>query len=308
MPFGIGGGAFGVRAGISTRGIGVGAGPFSAGTSWRGSGSGSGGAGLIAWLIVAAILFFITAWPFLLGTFIAVQLGAWNPSTERLVAGLCFEVVYVAALVGWFFYAREQRTSRAAQEARRTAELAASGVVYETTSWRSTVYRHGNCSVNHKSHDAALGCRKGNAPVGVTDDTTHIVVVDGDTVMGNWKTRDSVRWPAGILAAGFAVAIVVLLADPIRSAAEDASSTACPLQSYASSASATATVPNIVGANAASAEIRLESTGFTSVTLKSANTDYKSVWVASNWTVLSSDPARGCVVSLSRSIMVYVTK
>lgn len=148
MPFGIGGGAFGVRAGISTRGIGVGAGPFSAGTSWRGNGSGSGGAGLIAWLIVAAILFFITAWPFLLGTFIAVQPGAWNPSTERLVTGLCFEVVYVAALVGWFFYAREQRTSRVAQEARRTAELAASGVVYETTSWRSTVYRHGNCSVS----------------------------------------------------------------------------------------------------------------------------------------------------------------
>lgn len=162
MPFGIGGGACGVHGGISTRGIGVGGGPFSAGTSWRGGSSGGsgGGGGLVAWLIAAAIFFFIAAWPFLLGTYIAVRLGAWNPSTERLVTGLCFEVVYVAALVGWTLYMREQRVARAAAEARRTAELVASGVVYETASWRSTVYRHGTCTANHKSHDAALGRRE----------------------------------------------------------------------------------------------------------------------------------------------------
>jgi hypothetical protein len=251
MPFGIGGGAFGLRGGISTRGIGVGAGPFSAGTSWRGrrsGGGGSGGGGLLAWLITAAILFFIAAWPFLLGTFIAVRLGAWNPSTECLVTGLCFEVVYVAALVGWFFHAREQRNARSAAD------------------------RNGSSST------------------------------------ADWKTRDSVRWPATILVAGFAVALVVLLVDPIHSAAEDASSHACPSETLASSTSGTATVPDVVGANAAVAETRLKSTGFTNVNLESANPDYKSVWVASNWTVLSSDPARGCVVSLSRSITVYVTK
>jgi hypothetical protein len=64
VPFGIGGGAFGVRRGISTRGIGVG--PFSAGSSWRGGSSGGGGAGLTAWLFVGAVIFFVTAWPFLL--------------------------------------------------------------------------------------------------------------------------------------------------------------------------------------------------------------------------------------------------
>ena len=36
MPLGIGGGVFGARGGISTRGVGVGVGPLSAGTSWRG--------------------------------------------------------------------------------------------------------------------------------------------------------------------------------------------------------------------------------------------------------------------------------
>jgi beta-lactam-binding protein with PASTA domain len=67
-------------------------------------------------------------------------------------------------------------------------------------------------------------------------------------------------------------------------------------------------VPDVVGANAADAETQLKSTGFVNVNLESANPDYKSVWVASNWTVLSSDPAPGCVVSRSRSITVYVTK
>lgn len=65
MPLGIGGGAFGARGGISTRGVGVGVGPLSAGTSWRGKRS-SGGGGLIAWLFAAAVVFFIAAWPFLL--------------------------------------------------------------------------------------------------------------------------------------------------------------------------------------------------------------------------------------------------
>jgi hypothetical protein len=118
VRLGIGGGAFGVRGGISTRGVGVGVGPFSAGTSWRGGGSGGGG-GLSAWLIVAAIFFFVAAWPYLLGTYIAVQCGAWNPSTERFVVGWCFEVVYIAGLVAWFVKAREKSAQRASEEAQR---------------------------------------------------------------------------------------------------------------------------------------------------------------------------------------------
>lgn len=248
MPFGIGGGLFGVRGGISTRGIGVGVGPFSAGTSWRSrgsSGGGGGGAGMMVWLILAAIVFFIAAWPYLLGTFIAVQCGAWNPSTERIVVGICFEVVHIAALVGWFLHLRERRTAPAAEEALRLA---------------------------------------------------------------SWRNRDAIRWPAAIVAAGFAVALVVSMVDPIHSAAQEASAQTCPMQSPAGSGLGTAMVPGIVGANAADAETRLKSAGFTTVTLESANPHYKSVWVASNWTVLSSDPAPGCTASRSGSITVYVTK
>jgi hypothetical protein len=110
MRLEVGGGAFGVRGGISTRGVGVGVGPFSAGTSWRGGGGGGGG-GLIAWLIAAAVIFFVAAWPYLLGTYIAVRCGAWNPSTERFVVGWCFEVVYIAGLIAAFLAVRNSECS-----------------------------------------------------------------------------------------------------------------------------------------------------------------------------------------------------
>ena len=37
--------------------------------------------------------------------------------------------------------------------------------------------------------------------------------------------------------------------------------------------------------------------GLTNVELSSANPDYKSVWVASNWTVVRTDPTPGCLVN-----------
>ena len=77
MRLGVGGGAFGVRGGISNRGVGVGVGPFSAGSSWR-RGSG-GGIGFIGFAIIAVLLFLIATWPYLLGKLIAVRLGADNP-------------------------------------------------------------------------------------------------------------------------------------------------------------------------------------------------------------------------------------
>jgi hypothetical protein len=61
MRLGIGGRAFGVRGGISTREVGVGVGPLSAGTSWRGrrSPTSGGSNGLIAFIIA------LVATPFL---------------------------------------------------------------------------------------------------------------------------------------------------------------------------------------------------------------------------------------------------
>jgi hypothetical protein len=62
MRLGIGGGAFGVRGGISTRGVGVGVGPLSAGTSWRGrrSRKSGGGNGLIAFIIALVVTPFLS--------------------------------------------------------------------------------------------------------------------------------------------------------------------------------------------------------------------------------------------------------
>lgn len=53
LRLGVGGRAFGVRGGISTRGAGVGAGPLSVGTSWRRRRR----SGLIAFVTVMSFLF-----------------------------------------------------------------------------------------------------------------------------------------------------------------------------------------------------------------------------------------------------------
>jgi hypothetical protein len=158
MRLGVGGGAFGVRGGISTRGVGVGAGPFSAGTSW-GRRRGGGDGGFIGFAIIAVVGVLAVAWPYLLGTFVAVQLGADNPSTARTVVGSIFEVAYIAGLICWFTLTREMRAQKAAEQPQRHAELVASGVVYEARNVSSSVYRHGSCTVNHRSHETAAKCR-----------------------------------------------------------------------------------------------------------------------------------------------------
>lgn len=164
MRLGIGGGAFGFRGGISTRGIGVGFGPVSAGTSWDGRRSRGSGGGGIAWLILAGVVLFLALWPYLLGTFIAVQCGAWNPSTSRFVVGWCFETVYVAVLAAAYVAVRHDRSIKSAEQARRMAQLIASGAVHQTQQGRFTVYRHGTCTVNHRSSDTAERCGKSSVP------------------------------------------------------------------------------------------------------------------------------------------------
>jgi lysylphosphatidylglycerol synthetase-like protein (DUF2156 family) len=178
MRLGIGGRAFGVRGGISTRGVGVGVGPISAGTSWRrgrrrkSSGDGST---TIVFLVAAALVFFAVAWPYFFGTFVAVGFGADNPSTTRTVVGWIFEAFYIICIIGliaYFVLTQEQRAQQAAEQAQRHAqeaaeraqkhrELVASGVVYHAQHGRSLVYRHGTCTMNHRSHETAARCRNG---------------------------------------------------------------------------------------------------------------------------------------------------
>jgi hypothetical protein len=140
MRLGVGGGVFGIRGGISTRGLGVGVGPFSAGTSWRRGGS--GGSGFFAWLIVAMFVILIVAWPYLLGSYIAVQLGAGDPSSTRTVLGWFFQILYIAGLIAWFVLTGEKRAQQVRDEAQRFADLAASGVVYQTQAGRTLAYRY----------------------------------------------------------------------------------------------------------------------------------------------------------------------
>jgi hypothetical protein len=279
---------------------------LSAGTSWRGGRSGGGG-GFLAWLIIAAVLFFLTLWPYLLGTFIAVRCGAWNPSTGRFVVGWCFETVYIAGLVAWFMTARGQRAQRAVQEARRMTALTASGAVYEAAHGRSVVYRHGTCPVNHKSSETAASCTK-SEPAAVVDlDDAH----SGPDVPRTGPPsfhRPAVIWPACILVVGLVVGLLILVADPIHSPAGDAASKACPATTQMGATAATVAVPDIVGQNAGGVEEHLKRLGFTSVELSSANPDYKSVWVASNWTVVSTDPGPGCMIGADHTVVVYVTK
>lgn len=255
MRLGVGGKAFGVRGGISTRGIGVGVGPLSAGTSWRGRGSrrsgGSGGGG--GWLLVLVIGFFALAWPYFLGTYIAVRCGAWNPSTERLVVGWCFEVVYIAAVVALVLTAKAMRVRRlgapmVAEPANKTAASASAPL-----------------------------------PVGSS-------------------FRPVVAWTAAILVVGLGVGMGILAANPIHTAAGDAAGRSCP------TSSGEIKMPDIIGQNAGDVEAQLKGLGFEGAALESANPSYKSVWVASNWTVVSTDPGPGCMVSRGYEATVYVTK
>jgi hypothetical protein len=307
VRLGIGGGAFGVRGGISTRGVGVGVGPFSAGTSWRRRRRSGGSGGFVAWLFVAGLVAFVVAWPYLLGTYVAVQAGAWNPSTGRFVVGWCFEVVYIAGLVGWLLVARGKSAQRSDREARRIAELTASGAVYESRQGRSVVYRHGVCNVDHRSRGAAASCRK-PLPNEQAIPLESPPVSDDSLASTRATYKLACGWASSILVVGLVVGLGVLIADPIHSSAKDASSKPCPMQTSTGGNSANITMPDIVGQNAGGVEVRLKGLGLNTVELSSANPDYKSVWVASNWTVVGTDPAAGCVIGPSTRITVYVTK
>jgi hypothetical protein len=168
VRIGICGGAFGFRGGISTRGIGVGVGPLSVGTSWhhrrrrRSSGGSGSDGGFLVFVVAAVALYLLVAGPYLFGTYVAVGLGAGNPSTARSVVGWIFEILWIAGLLaGGLVWSRRnaeqereqalqqaewdrQAAAEAVEEARLHAELVASSVFYATQQGNTTVYRHGN--------------------------------------------------------------------------------------------------------------------------------------------------------------------
>lgn len=192
-------------------------------------------------------MFFVAAWPYLLGTYIAVQCGAWNPSTTRFVVGWCFEVVYIAGLVAWVLAARKIGGRKAADEARRISELTASGAVYEATIGRSVVYRHGSCTVNHRSFGTAQKCSNTFPSSALEPSPPTPPPARDHQIAGQFGLTPEIVWPAAILAVGLVAGLVILAANPIHSPAQDAASKPCPT---AVSTAAAVTMPQLIGQNA----------------------------------------------------------
>jgi PASTA domain len=67
-------------------------------------------------------------------------------------------------------------------------------------------------------------------------------------------------------------------------------------------------IPQVVGQNAEIVRKRLEGLGLTDVNLSSANPKYSVVVLASNWTVVSIEPAPGTSVNADDPVVVKVTK
>lgn len=53
----------------------------------------------LVWVVVLYLVFVVVAWPYFLGTWLAVQLGADNPSAARSATGWFLEVLWLGGLV-----------------------------------------------------------------------------------------------------------------------------------------------------------------------------------------------------------------
>ena len=63
--------------------------------------SGGGGLGVILAVVIGvAVAYFAVAWPYQLGAWIAVEMGAGLPSTQRSVLAWIFEILYLGVLAG----------------------------------------------------------------------------------------------------------------------------------------------------------------------------------------------------------------
>ena len=62
--------------------------------------SAGGAPGVIGLIIAVALAYYAVTWPYHLGTWVAVEMGAGLPSAQRSVLGWVFEVLYLAVLAG----------------------------------------------------------------------------------------------------------------------------------------------------------------------------------------------------------------
>jgi hypothetical protein len=80
-----------------------------------------GGIGCLILIGLAAVFLFF-AWPYYLGTWLAVEFGADNPSTARHVTGWVLQGLWLTLLasvpIGWWLAARRQRAADSRRRAR----------------------------------------------------------------------------------------------------------------------------------------------------------------------------------------------
>jgi HJR/Mrr/RecB family endonuclease len=77
---------------------------------------------LIVFLFGAAVVVLAIAWPWFLGTYLAVKFGADNPSPARTITGWVFEAAYLAFLASIPFYMSAKRSAAQKLALAQTAE------------------------------------------------------------------------------------------------------------------------------------------------------------------------------------------
>lgn len=113
--------------------------------------------------LLAAMLGFalVSFWPYIAGTAIAKGHGARPGSTTYELAGWLPEVAWIALLVGGTLYvtAHRRRSRAAAQSAyvHHVGQMAVSGAPWFDQ--RAGHFRHGRCTIRHRSMGAAMRCR-----------------------------------------------------------------------------------------------------------------------------------------------------
>ncbi|GGF16680.1 hypothetical protein GCM10007298_10890 [Williamsia phyllosphaerae] len=102
------------------------------------------------------IVAFVAAWPYLLATYVAVQLGADNPSTTRAIIGWVFETPWLVFLIiVGLMAAFGSKTTTTGQA---SASTPTGNEIRQVRRGKSSAYVHFGCTVNHRTPETASRC------------------------------------------------------------------------------------------------------------------------------------------------------
>lgn len=108
---------------------------------------------ILAFGIVVVAVVMLIAWPYFVGTWLAVQLGAGNPSTARSVVGWVLESLWLAGLVAvpglmWLDKKKQQDEARRQQDEARRRELLKQQRIRDLGSAGARLYEQADASVS----------------------------------------------------------------------------------------------------------------------------------------------------------------